>query len=186
MSPRRGALTQLVLVATLVATLTGVAPATAVGLQVEGTSMAPSLHPGQLVLINRATYLRLDGTPLEHLPPGSQSGSPRYLFGGPQRGDLVVFRSPTGASGDYVKRVIGLPGDSVLVDAGRVFVNGELLDEPYVVFQDDYSYPVDGRPAIVPDGAYFVLGDNRQVSADSHLGWFVPANNLLGQARPLP
>jgi signal peptidase I len=148
----------LLFVAGLVATLP------ALSVQVEGMSMAPALHPGQLVVLNRAAY----------------------LFGRPHRGDLVVFRSPAGGSTPTIKRVIGLPGDSVRVDAGRVFVNDAPLDEPYVVFDDDYSYPVDGRPARVPDAAYFVLGDNRQASADSHLGWFVPADDLLGQAWPLP
>jgi signal peptidase I len=148
----------LVFVAGLVAMLP------ALGVQVEGTSMAPALHPGQLVVLNRAAY----------------------LFGAPRRGDLVVFRSPTGGSVPSIKRVIGLPGESVLVDAGRVFVNDAPLDEPYVTFGDDYSYPVDGVPARVPEGAYFVLGDNRQASADSHLGWFVPAADVLGQAWPLP
>ncbi len=135
---------------------------------VKGSSMTPLLHAGQLLVLNRGAY----GTPDRP---------------GPQRGDVVIFRR--GAAGDngyLVKRVIGLPGDLVRVDTGRVFVNGTPLDEPYVLASDDYTYPVYGGPLRVPDGEYFVLGDNRPVSADSHLGWFVPAGDMLGQALPLP
>ena len=105
---------------------------------------------------------------------------------GPQRGDVVVFRRGAAGNEHLVKRVIGLPGDLVLVYAGRVFVNGTQLDEPYVLANDDYTYPLDGGPVRVPGGEYFVLGDNRPVSADSHLGWFVPTGDMLGQAMPLP
>ena len=86
-----------------------------------------------------------------------------------------------------VKPLIGLPGDDVSVDTGRVSVNGTVLDEPYVKFVDDYTYPPDGIPRRVPEDAYFVLGDNRRVSSDSHLGWYVPSENLVGLAMwPLP
>jgi signal peptidase I len=143
-------------------TLAGLVAAQAV--VVDGSSMAPALHSGQVLVVHRTAY----------------------LFGGPRRGDVVVFRDPTHPGRQYVKRVIGLPGDHVLIEAGQVLVNDAVIDEPYVVDNDDYSYPPDGRPVRVPDGAYFVLGDNRPVSADSHLGWFVAAADLLGQAWPLP
>ena len=122
--------------------------------------MLPSLQPGQLLLVNRTAF----------------------WFGGPHRGDLVVFRAPTGPARDFVKRVVGLPGDSVLVDSGRVEVNGQALDEPYIRFQASYSYPANGQEVVVPPGQYFVLGDNRPNSRDSHFGWFVPAANLVGRA----
>jgi signal peptidase I len=93
-----------------------------------------------------------------------------------------VFQSPTEPDKDYIKRVIGLPGDTVLVNAGSVYVNGLRLDEPYIAFPPDYRFPSDGQLIQVPDGSYFVLGDNRPVSVDSHLGWFVPAANLVGRA----
>ena len=128
---------------------------------VDGSSMLPSLHPGQLVVVNR--------------------------FGGPRREDVIVFRHASSGHDAYlIKRVIGMPGDLVLVDAGRVQINGTRLDEPYVVATDDYTYPLDGAPLRVPDGAYFVLGDNRPQSADSHLGWFVGSDDIVGQAVPLP
>ena len=134
---------------------------------VRGESMEPLLHPGQLLMLNRSVYQTADG--------------------GPQRGDVVVFRHLERGYDEYlVKRVIGLPGEFVQVVAGQVFINGTPVDEPYVRATDDYSYPLEGGPARVPERAYFVLGDNRPESADSHLGWFVSATDLLGQAWPLP
>ena len=109
-----------------------------------------------------------------------------YLFSGPQRGDIVVFRNPDLGRDNYVKRVIGVPGDQVRVDAGQVIVNGVELDEPYVTQTDDYSFPSNGQPVRVPRNSYFVLGDNRPVSADSHLGWFVRSDQVLGQVWALP
>jgi signal peptidase I len=135
-------------------------------LAVDGTSMAPSLAAGQLLLVNRAAY----------------------TLGAPGRGEMIVFRHEgPGFNDEYVvKRVIGVPGDLVQVDTGQVFVNGIRLDEPYVLDPDDYTYPQNGGPLRVPEGAYFVLGDNRPFSADSHLGWFVSTQDLVGQAWPLP
>jgi signal peptidase I len=133
---------------------------------VTGSSMTPLLRPGQLLVLNRGAYRTPDRA-------------------APRRGDIVIFRR--GDDQDYfVKRVIGLPGDLVLIDTGRVFINGTQLDEPYVRSSDDYSYPLQGGPVRVPDEAYFVLGDNRAVSADSHLGWFVSAGEVVGEAWPLP
>jgi signal peptidase I len=135
-------------------------------LAVDGTSMTPALASGQLLLVNRAAY----------------------VLGAPGRGDVIVFRHEgPGFNDEYVvKRVIGMPGDLVQVDTGQVFVNGARLEEPYVVDPDDYTYPQNGGPLRVPEGAYFVLGDNRPFSADSHLGWFVTRQDLVGQAWPLP
>jgi signal peptidase I len=146
------------------------ASAAARGFYVEGASMAPTLYQGQLLLVIEAAYWRLDG---------------KYVFAGPRRGDVIVFRSQTAKY--LVKRLIGLPGDEVRVHAGQVSVNGTLLDEPYVKFADDYTYPPDGIPRRVPENAYFVLGDNRPASADSHLGWYVESENMVGLALwPLP
>jgi len=151
---------------------------------VEGPSMAPTLEAGQFLLINKAAYFRMDGTPLEGLVPSTPQGSVEYLFGGPRRGDVVVFHARMGRNRALVKRVIGLPDDEVLIKDGQVFVNGELLYEPYVHFalSDDETYPEDGQPLQVPDGSYFVLGDNRPESSDSREGWFVPVENLVGRA----
>jgi signal peptidase I len=129
-------------------------------MRVDGLSMLPSLHPGQLLLVNRLAR--------------------------PAHGTVMVFRHST-ANDDYiVKRIIGMPGDLVLVDSGQVFVNGVPLHEPYVLAPDDYTYPIDKVAVRVPDDAYFVLGDNRPQSADSHQGWFLTSDDVIGQALPLP
>ncbi len=136
--------------------------------RVDGISMEPTFATGQALVINRAAYFHI----------GDQ-----YVFGGPQRGDIVVFRAPPQPDLDYIKRVIGLPGDTVLIRDGSVFVNGQPLNEPYIQFRADYVYPVDGAPLQVPPDNYFVLGDNRPDSFDSHTGWVVPMDNLIGRAQ---
>jgi signal peptidase I len=150
--------------------------------QIDGISMAPTLEDGQRLLINKAAYWRVAGTPIEGLLPTLPPGSPGYLFGGPQRGEVVVFQAPGDPQADFIKRIIGLPGETILVTNGVVVVDGRGLDEQYVHFPAAYAYPNDGQPVRVPDGQYFVLGDNRPSSSDSHLGWFVPADKLVGHA----
>jgi signal peptidase I len=134
--------------------------------RVEGPSMQPTLTSGQYLWVNKAAYFELDG---------------HFVLGGPQRGDIAVLR-PANEDVDLIKRVIGLPGDRVLIHNGDVFINDQALDEPYIHFSAGYSYPIDGKPLVVPPAQYFVLGDNRANSRDSHLGWFVPAENLVGRA----
>jgi signal peptidase I len=150
--------------------------------RVEGASMEPTLETGQYLLISKISYFHIDGTPLANVLPSSHQGSIEYLFGGPERGDIVVFKAPTQPDKDFIKRVIGLPGDSILIKNGTVFVNGTPLNEPYIHFPATYTYPFDGQPKQIPDGFYFVLGDNRPNSSDSHLGWNVPVDNLVGRA----
>lgn len=104
----------------------------------------------------------------------------QYLFGDPQRGDIVVFKYPDDESWLYVKRVIGLPGDTVLIKEGAVYVNDKKLDEPYL------HEPMIGNfgPYKVPEGKYFMLGDNRNNSKDSRF-WenkFVSKDKILGKA----
>jgi len=148
--------------------------------KVEGTSMEPTLHNNQFLIINKVTYARIDGTPAERVLPTSRDdvGAPRFLFGSPERGDIVVFRFPAQPEKDFIKRIIGVPGDLIEVRAGRVYRDGQLQDEPYI--RDGASY--DRPPQVVPKGQYFVLGDNRPNSSDSHVWGFVPADNLVGKA----
>jgi len=123
---------------------------------VEGTSMQPSLQNDEYVLVNKALYL---------LHP-------------PERGDVIVFHNPNNTSVDFIKRVIGLPGDTVQIDANHVTVNGVPLNEPYI------SAPaamVANTWKISP-GKYFVLGDNRPVSDDSRYWGCVPQSYIVGKA----
>jgi signal peptidase I len=150
--------------------------------RVEGISMLPAFEGGQALVINRAAYFHVEHSPLAKLVPTTSQGSIKYVFGGPQRGDVAVFRAPPQPDADYIKRIIGLPGESVLVRGGRVFINGRPLEESYIDFLASYDFPPNGQPIVVPDGNYFVLGDNRPESFDSHLGWFVPVDNLIGRA----
>src|SRR5437016_2404487 len=103
--------------------------------KVEGTSMLPGLTDQERIFINKFVY---------RLEPIA-------------RGDVIVFRYPRDGSKSYIKRVVGLPGDRVEIDDGRVYVNGALMEEPYVPerFRDQRSY----RTVVVPPHAYFVLGD---------------------------
>lgn len=122
----------------------------------------------------------------------------------PRRGDIVVFRAPPAASGgtyrigqatvhrrrdvpqDFIKRLIGLPGDRIQVRPGDgVYVNGVRLDEPYIASDDQvvrYRFPGDGGEYEVPEGEVFVLGDNRNNSNDSHVWLSLPKANLVGKA----
>jgi signal peptidase I len=123
--------------------------------RVENISMQPTLHQDQFILVNKLAY----------------------RLGSFQRGDIIVFHFPGDPKEDYIKRVIGLPGETVDIKEGHVFVNGQLLDETYIAAPPNYvkSYQVP------PDGI-FVLGDNRNQSSDSHLWGYVPAGNVVGKA----
>ena len=147
--------------------------------RVEGASMDPTLHSGQFLLINKVAYARVDGTPVEQIvPPKNGKTSLHYLFGGPSRGDIIVFRAPGQGDKDFIKRVIGLPGDTVQIKDGRVIVNGVQLDEPYIVHKASY----DMESKRVPSDQFFVLGDNRPNSSDSHVFGFISADSIIGRA----
>ena len=128
--------------------------------KVEGTSMMPVLTDQERIFINKFTY--------------------RFGAGNIDRGDLVVFFFPLDRSKSYIKRVIGIPGDTVQIDKGTVYVNGEPLNEPYV--PDEYR---DGQslPAVtVPSDHYFVLGDHRTSSNDSRAWGTVDRKDIYGKA----
>ena len=147
--------------------------------KVEGQSMEPTLHHNQFLIINKATYTRVDGTPIEKiLTRGEGTDGPVFLFSPPARGDIIVFKFPNQPEKDFIKRIIGVPGDTVEVRAGQVYLNGAPQEETYIRPGASYSAP----PKAVPPGQYFVLGDNRPNSSDSHVWGFVPADNLIGKA----
>ncbi len=104
-----------------------------------------------------------------------------YKFSGIQRGDIIVFHPPkkVDSSGDYwIKRVIALPGDQVLIKDGKVFVNDRQLSEPYEPEEPNYTY----GPLVIPKDSYFLLGDNRNNSLDSHYWGVLPAKDIVGRA----
>ena len=152
--------------------------------KVEGRSMEPTLQNGQYLLINKAVYWHVDGDLANKVipgvvhPDGSADGGAAYVFGEPERGDIIVFRYPKDPSRDFIKRVIAVPGETVEIRQGKVYVNGRLIDEFYLNETPNYSSPAyKMRP-----GEYFVLGDNRNNSSDSHVWGPVPRDNIIGKA----
>jgi signal peptidase I len=123
--------------------------------KVDNISMEPTLLPGDFILVNKLAY---------------RLGEPDY-------GDVVIFHYPLNPQDDYIKRVIGLPGDEVSVHNGTVYVNGTPLDEPYISAPPAYT-----NAWMVPEDHLFVLGDNRNSSSDSHSWGFVPMENVIGKA----
>ena len=137
--------------------------------QVSGRSMFPTFHNGEFLLTNKLAYRQ----------------------GLPQRGDVIIFRAPStahcpsGGACDFIKRVIGLPGETVSVHDNQVYINGQLLTEPYL----GPEYPThgdaflrDGTEYTVGEGEYMVMGDNRPGSSDSRAFGPVPVKNFIGKA----
>ena len=124
-------------------------------IRVEGSSMEPSLHDGEMVVVNRLAY----------------------RWSAPSRGDIVVFRFPLDPSRRFIKRVIGLPGDSLEARDGLMYVNGTALDEPYIAAAPRY----DGAWLVQAD-ELFVLGDNRNNSSDSQNWGPLPMAEVIGKA----
>jgi signal peptidase I len=153
--------------------------------EVEGASMTPNLHSSERVLVNRTVYFHFDLNSIVNLVPGiERSGTHEiYPFHSPERGDVVVLNPPVKTSQPYIKRVIGLPGDSISFKDGYVYINGERLDEPYI---NGAITECTGTPYCsfdsIPDGYVFVLGDNRQFSSDSRAFGLVKIDELVGKA----
>lgn len=125
---------------------------------VEGPSMMPTLHNGERLLVDKISY--------------------RFIE--PSRGEIVVFQYPANPREHFIKRIIGVPGDTVEITEGRVYINGQVVEENYIMAPPRSGF----AEAVVPDDHYFVLGDNRNNSEDSRdrrVG-FVPENLLVGRA----
>ena len=123
--------------------------------RVYNVSMQPTLHEGNLLVVNKLAY----------------------KLGEPKRGDIIVFHYQGTVTEDYIKRVIGLPGDTIDIGGGVVRVNGQAITEPYIAELPGYT----GRWK-VPEGELFVLGDNRNHSSDSHDWGFVKQEWVVGKA----
>lgn len=129
--------------------------AVSVRVRVDGFSMNPTLQNGEYILVNRLAY----------------------KLGEPVRGDIVVFSFPMDPKQELIKRVIGLPGETISVQDGKVLVNGLPLDEPYIA-----APPIYNNTWVIPEGQLFVLGDNRNESKDSHEWGMLPMENVVGRA----
>lgn len=125
--------------------------------RIEGFSMEPTLHTGQFIIVNRALY---------------------RWFSPLQRGDIVVLKPTNNPDRDYIKRVIGLPGETVEVKSGRVYINNKPLAEEYLQRLGSYTRP----PVTLGAEEYYVLGDNRDNSNDSHNWGALPKDNIEGKA----
>lgn len=105
-------------------------------------------------------------------------------LGNPQLGDIIVFKAPNEPDKDFIKRVIGVDGDTVSLNDGQVYLNGELLDESAYLKPEVKTYGgsflTEGESVTVPPGYFFVLGDNRSYSSDSREWGFVPKENIIG------
>ena len=124
--------------------------------QVEQFSMEPNLLPHDRVLVNKFIY----------------------RFRGPRAGEIIVLHPPVDTTRNYIKRVVAVPGQTVQIRDGRVYVNGRALREPYLRVATTGNY----GPEVVPTSDVFVLGDNRGNSEDSRAFGFVPMHNVVGEA----
>ena len=121
--------------------------------------MEPNFQEGQRVLVSKIVY----------------------KFREPERGDVIVFHPPPPYSPKatpFIKRIIALPGDTIEIKKGSVYVNDLQLNEPYIKEQPSYTF----QRYTIPENDYFVLGDNRNNANDSHTGWTVPRQNIIGKA----
>jgi signal peptidase I len=123
---------------------------------VVGSSMEPNLEDGQRLLVNKVVYRLRE----------------------PQRGEIIVFHPTREGHADLIKRIIALPGDTIEITDGVVYINEKAIDEPYIKAAPSYTMKCEE----VPEGEYFVLGDNRNNSTDSHVWGTVPRENIIGKA----
>ena len=147
--------------------------------KVEGSSMAPTLEGGQYLVVDHVSYQKLDVERLSRIVPfwSADGADPKFAFDPPARGEVIVFRYPQDPSKDFVKRVIGLPGETVQVRSGKVYINGENLSEPYLRRLDESN----ARRLELGEKEYYVIGDNRRNSNDSRAWGVVPEANIVGK-----
>src|SRR5205814_171918 len=127
-----------------------------------GSSMYPSLHDNDLLVASKISY----------------------KLHAPQRGDIIVFKPPDEASRDFIKRIIALPGERIRISNSVVYINGQVLREPYLPEKWTYNnnWPASGQDQLVPPDEYFVMGDNRNHSSDSRNFNFIERSSILGKA----
>ena len=137
---------------------------------VEGTSMMPNIGDGDYLLVNKLSYLELnkvltsEGLNLNNQPPS--------------RGDIVIFKQNKSTERHLIKRVIGVPGDSISIKNGKVYVNGKIVKENYPIYSDNSNL----HKLLVGDGYFFLLGDNRPISQDSRSWGMISKEQIIGKA----
>lgn len=132
--------------------------------EVKGSSMEPNFHDGEYILTDKISY--------------------RFRL--PKRGEVIILKAPNNPDIDYIKRIIGLPGESLKVEDGSVFINGKRLNEPYVsdktTILGNGFLSSEGQQITIPDNYYFVMGDNRPRSSDSREFGPIPRSSIIGKA----
>jgi len=131
--------------------------------QVKGNSMSPNFLNGEYLLTDKITY----------------------RFKEPKRTDVIIFAAPMDEDYEYIKRIIGLPGETIKVEAGHIFINGEKLEEIYLnkeIKTQGGNFLKTGQTFLIPEGEYIVIGDNRSYSSDSREWGTVPRKNIVGKA----
>ena len=131
--------------------------------RIRGASMMPNFPDGEYLLTDKVSY----------------------RFNEPKRGDVVVFEAPNGNGDDFIKRIIGLPNDKIAAKGGSIFINGLKLKEPYLsdsIYTSAGRFLKEGDTVSVPEGQFFVLGDNRAHSSDSRAWGFVTQDKITGRA----
>lgn len=131
--------------------------------EISGLSMFPTFNNGEYILTNKIEYKLHE----------------------PSRGDVIVFKSPKNKDIDYIKRIIGLPGDTVMLESNTFYVNGEVYPEPYIgpeIVTYGGSYIQEGVEVTIPEGYYFAVGDNRPHSLDSREFGPIPKEDIIGKA----
>lgn len=158
-APKSGILREAIETFLLVIAIYAVVNLSTARFVVEGRSMEPNFHTDEFIIVSRLSY----------------------ILGEPERGDVVVFHYDEESGRDFIKRIIGLPGDHVEMKDGQIYINGEPIDEPYVL---DLCRTVTCRDRewFIGDDEYFVLGDNRNASQDSHDFGPIKREQIIGQA----
>ena len=137
---------------------------------VEGTSMMPNIGDSDYLLVNKISYVELDNL--------FTSDGLRLNSEDPSRGDIVIFEQNNSAGRHLIKRVIGVPGDSVSIKSGKVYVNEKIVEENYSIYSDNSNF----HKLLVGDGKFFLLGDNRPISQDSRSWGMVSKEQIIGKA----
>lgn len=138
-------------------------------------SMRPTLLEKDLILVNKFIY-------------GAKIPFTKYYLPkvrNPQRGDVIVFIYPEDPKKDFIKRLVGLPGDAVEIKSGSIYVNGKPLTDPvfnHIYYYNRGDYALEGQKITVPKDSFFVLGDNSASSKDSRYWGYVPRSSILGKA----